>query len=134
MSPSAPRVTLDVEPVLPPPFRPWSRQLEPMLYRLFVPPQVDAGLSRARQAGPGAQFARALLESLNIASALDEADCKRIRTSGRAVIVANHPYGIVEGLIMAVVLDRVRPDWKILTNALLAGFREFGDYMLPVNP
>ena len=105
-----------------------------MLYRLFVPPQVDAGLSRARQAGPGAQFARALLESLNIAFALDEADCKRIPTSGRAVIVANHPYGIVEGLIMAVVLDRVRPDWKILTNALLAGFREFGDYMLSVNP
>jgi putative hemolysin len=95
---------------------------------------VDAGLSRARSAGPGAQFAKALLDSLNIAFAVDEADWRRIPTAGPLVIVANHPHGIAEGLVMAVLLDRVRPDWKILTNAQLAGVREFGEYMLPVNP
>jgi putative hemolysin len=101
---------------------------------LFVPPQVDAGLNLARSAGPGARFARALLDSLDIRFAVDEADCRRIPADGPVVIVANHPHGIAEGLVMSVLLDRVRPDWKILTNAQLAGVREFGDYMLPVNP
>jgi putative hemolysin len=134
MSPSASRVTIDVEPILPAPLRPWSRQLEPVFYRLFVPAQVDLGLSRARNAGPGARFARALLDALDIAFTVDEADCRRICAAGPAVIVANHPYGIAEGLILAVLLDRLRPDWKILTNAQLAGVREFGDHMMPVNP
>jgi putative hemolysin len=134
MSPSVDRVRLDVEPILPAPLRPWSRQLEPMLYRLFVPAKVDSGLRRARNAGQGAQFARSLLSCLGISFAWDDADAKRIPETGPAVIVANHPYGIAEGLIMAVLLDSVRPDWKILTNAQLAGVREFGEYMVPVDP
>jgi putative hemolysin len=134
MSPSVDRVRLDVKPILPPPLRPWSRQLEPVLYRLCVPSEVDSGLRHARHAGKGAQFARSLLSCLDISFAWDDADSKRIPAAGPAVIVANHPYGIAEGLIMAVLLDSVRPDWKILTNAQLAGVRELGDHMVPVDP
>jgi putative hemolysin len=134
MSPSVDRVRLDVRPILPPSLRQWSQQLEPTLYRLFVPSEVDSGLRRARHAGKGAQFARSLLSSLDISFAWDDAEAKRIPADGPAVIVANHPYGIAEGLIMAVLLDSVRPDWKILTNAQLAGVREFSDHMLPVDP
>jgi putative hemolysin len=134
MLPSVDRVRLDVEPILPSLLRPWSRQLEPVLYRLFVPADVDSGLRRARHAGRGAEFARSLLNCLGISFAWDEADAKRIPAAGPAVIVANHPYGIAEGLVMAVLLDCVRQDWKILANAQLAGFREFGDCMVPVDP
>jgi putative hemolysin len=48
--------------------------------------------------------------------------------------VSNHPYGIAEGLILAVLLDRVRPDWKILANVQLAGILEFREHILPVDP
>jgi putative hemolysin len=133
MSPSIDRARLDVEPMLPPLLRRWSQQLEPMLYRLFVPAEVDSGLRRARHAGTGARFASSLLNWLGISFVWDEADAKRIPAQGPAVIVANHPYGIAEGLVMAVLLASTRPDWKILANAQLAGIREFGDHMVPVD-
>ncbi|MCU1239131.1 MAG: hypothetical protein JWP63_7098 [Candidatus Solibacter sp.] len=58
----------------------------------------------------------------------------RFPAAGAAVVVANHPYGIVEGLILAAVLDRVRPDWTIMVNSMLAGVVPLLGRMIPVNP
>jgi len=132
-TPPAP-VPLDLTQILPPPLRPWSRQLEPVLYRLFVPEEVSSGLRHARSAGTGAQFVRSLLEYLDIRFQQEPADLARIPVTGPAVVVANHPFGIAEGLLLAVVLDRIRPDWKILTNSVLSGITEMREYLMPVNP
>src|SRR5215475_2214188 len=107
MQAPASRTPLSLVPVLPPALRPWADALQPALQRLLIPGPVLDCLEAARTGGAGAPFAARLLEALDIRFALDESDLLRIPTTGAAMAVANHPYGIVEGLILAVVLDRV---------------------------
>jgi len=56
----------------------------------------------------------------------------RIPKTGPVVVVANHPYGFVDGLVMADLVSRVRPDLKILTRAFFATLPEIDDNMVPV--
>jgi hypothetical protein len=49
-------------------------------------------------------------------------------------LVANHPFGLVEGAILSALLRRVRPDVKFLANLLLAGIPGLEDCLIPVDP
>jgi putative hemolysin len=51
---------------------------------------------------------------------------------GPVIVVANHPHGLVDGMVLAGLVNRVRPDFKILTRSLLTGIPEIADFMIPV--
>jgi putative hemolysin len=51
---------------------------------------------------------------------------------GPLVVVANHPHGLVDGMVMAEMVARVRPDFRILTRSLLSGIPEIEEFMIPV--
>ncbi|MCX8508895.1 MAG: acyltransferase, partial [Rhodobacteraceae bacterium] len=53
-----------------------------------------------------------------------------IPATGPLVIVANHPHGLVDGMIMAEIVNRVRSDFKILTRSLLTGIPEVEQFMI----
>lgn len=55
-----------------------------------------------------------------------------IPAAGPLVIVANHPHGLVDGMVMAEIVCRVRSDFKILTRSLLTGIPEIEEFMIPV--
>ncbi|MGB3147378.1 MAG: lysophospholipid acyltransferase family protein [Paracoccaceae bacterium] len=61
-----------------------------------------------------------------------EEEIRRIPASGPVVVVANHPHGLVDGMVMAEIVCRVRPDFKILTRSLLTGIPEVEQFMIPV--
>lgn len=56
----------------------------------------------------------------------------RIPKTGPVVVVANHPHGLVDGLVMARLVMQVRGDFKILTRSLLTGIEEIAYHMVPV--
>lgn len=56
----------------------------------------------------------------------------RIPATGAVVLVANHPHGLVDGMIIAELVSRVRPDFRILTRSLLTGIPEIEEFMIPV--
>ena len=61
-----------------------------------------------------------------------EAEIRRIPASGPVIIVANHPHGLVDGMVLAELIGRVRTDYRILTRSLLTGIPEIEQFMIPV--
>lgn len=57
---------------------------------------------------------------------------RRIPATGPLVVVANHPHGLVDGMILAELVGRVRTDYRILVRSLLAGVDEIAHFMIPV--
>ena len=56
----------------------------------------------------------------------------RIPATGPVIVVANHPHGLVDGMVLAELIGRVRTDYKILTRSLLTGIPEIEQFMIPV--
>jgi putative hemolysin len=56
----------------------------------------------------------------------------RIPATGPLVVVSNHPSGLVDGMVLAEMVNRVRSDFKILTRSLLTGIPEVEEFMIPV--
>lgn len=79
-------------------------------------------------------FCEKLLASLNIQVELDDADRARVPAQGPVVVVANHPFGMIEGAILAALLLRVRPDVKFMANQLLASIPELREHLILVDP
>jgi putative hemolysin len=61
-------------------------------------------------------------------------DQVRIPASGAVLVVANHPYGVLDGAILTVLLTRVRSDVKVLTNSLLGDIPELRKHCIFVDP
>lgn len=58
----------------------------------------------------------------------------RIPKEGPLVIASNHPFGGIEGVILARAISQVRPDLKVLANKGLGIFSELSDYFIFTNP
>lgn len=53
--------------------------------------------------------------------------------TGPLVVVANHPFGVLDGVVMGHLIAKVRPDFRILTNAVLYRAEEIRSHLLPVD-
>lgn len=58
----------------------------------------------------------------------------KIPKTGPVVIASNHPFGGIEGVILARLIGEVRPDLKVLANKSLGIFKEISDYFIFTNP
>lgn len=75
-----------------------------------------------------------LLASLDIRYECSPADLKRIPSKGPAIVVANHPMGLADGVIMGALLESVRPDIRFMANSLLMAVPQLRNYVIPVDP
>ncbi|MEQ8896516.1 MAG: lysophospholipid acyltransferase family protein [Roseovarius sp.] len=86
-----------------------------------------------RGAPTGQPFWRAALDTMGIPLETPQSEIDNIPPDGPVVVVANHPHGLVDGMILADLIGRRRTDYKILTRALLTGIDEVAaSYMIPV--
>lgn len=79
-------------------------------------------------------FMDRVLDVMNIELAVAEADLERIPSKGAVVVVANHPFGGIEGIILGALLRSVRPDVKLMANFLLKSVPDLHDSMIFVDP
>jgi putative hemolysin len=80
----------------------------------------------------GPPFWPKAIEHMGIRLNTPPEEIARIPAKGPLVVVANHPHGLVDGMIMAEMINRVRPDFRILTRSLLTGIPEVAEFMIPV--
>ena len=88
-----------------------------------MPPTENAG-----------QFLQAVLDVFNVRYSISESDRAHIPTQGPVVVVANHPFGALEGVIIASLLLSVRPDVRIVANYILERVPEIRHLFLSVDP
>ena len=121
--------------LLPGPLKRLARPLDPALLKLFVPEELVRSYSASRLDGQtAAQFAEGMLRQLQIGYEASASDLSRIPTSGAAMIVANHPFGLLEGFILIDLLEKIRPDYRIVANGMLSTTPALREKVFFVNP
>lgn len=83
---------------------------------------------------PGEDFISALFSHLDVKLEVDPADLEHVPQTGGVAIVANHPYGAIDGLAMLHVLRERRPDLKVMANFMLQQLDPLRERFIGVNP
>ncbi|MBS0388805.1 MAG: lysophospholipid acyltransferase family protein [Proteobacteria bacterium] len=78
-------------------------------------------------------FARQTLDELGVSFSLSPAELQQVPAAGGVIIVANHPFGGIDGLIAITALCTRRPDLKLLANGMLARLQPLHDMVLPID-
>jgi len=74
------------------------------------------------------------LRELDLYTDVHDSDLERVPERGPLVVVANHPHGIVDGLLLAALLRRKRPDLRVLGNRWLNKMPALRGLVLDVDP
>ena len=73
------------------------------------------------------------LDRLGIAINLQREQYAHIPKTGRVVAVSNHPYGVIDGLVLCALMAEVREDYKIITHRVLRQAPAVMDKILPID-
>ena len=91
-----------VEPVareffgsLPAPVASWLKPFQPALSSLLIPPRLSGSLEQAASSSHDVPFPSRMLKSMNVSCVCEPEAGSRIQGSGAAIVVANHPFGML---------------------------------------
>jgi putative hemolysin len=73
-------------------------------------------------------FSRMFLDALNVRIELAGAPLQTIPKTGPLVVVANHPLGLLDGMVVDTALRCVRPDVAVMAHSLMAAIPEYREH------
>ena len=82
----------------------------------------------------GREFADHLLENMNITINVAPEQLENIPKEGGFVLVSNHPFGGIEGVMLLSAIAKVRPDFKVMANFILSHIPNLKECFFAVNP
>lgn len=75
-------------------------------------------------------------EALAISQArldFDDAPLTRIPQNTPVIFIANHPFGVLDGLVMCNIALRLQRDFRVVINSLLCQDRDLAPHFLPID-
>lgn len=82
-------------------------------------PQLNALYQTIQNLSHEEDFLDRVIEAMQVGYRVSDEDLARIPKSGPCVVVANHPFGAIEGVLLMLLLARVRPDFKVMGTYFL---------------
>src|ERR1700761_3180282 len=82
---------------------------------------------------PGEDFWSAAVRRLELKLDYNKEALAAWPKEGPLVVVANHPFGVLDGLLICHLVAKVRKDFRVLTNAVLLRAEEVKEFLLPVD-
>lgn len=81
----------------------------------------------------GTEFVEQVLAYFNVSYLVRDSERENIPFSGRAVLIANHPIGSIDGLALIKMVNDIRRDVKVVVNSILMTLKPLESLLLPVN-
>jgi putative hemolysin len=110
-----------------------SPALRQLVSRLLAVDRLQECLREVLARGHGELSFEDVLRVLRVRVEVSEPELARIPREGPVLVVANHPFGLLEGPVLGSILVRRRPDIKFLANRVLALAPVVRDYVIPID-
>lgn len=104
-----------------------------LLMQLLKLNKVNNLYSKTRDKS-GVDFINAVIEHLEFEYDVKPDDLKRIPVDKPFIVVANHPFGGVDALILVKIFTELCPNFKAMGNFILQKVDPIKDLIFPVNP
>jgi putative hemolysin len=120
------------EPKLGPIAKPLFRLVWPLLRRHsgFIP--ADHCYGTGVTYGDG-QVERGCLDGGGYAWNVSDEDLQKIPSEGPVLVISNHPFGMADGVLQAMLVGLVRPDCRQIVNKMLLMFPRLAERYIAVN-
>jgi putative hemolysin len=111
-----------------------SRCVIRLIERLSGQPRIRRLYEEYRRRNrPPDRFWDDALEALQLTLRMNRPGAAAIPARGPLIIIANHPYGVIDGIILCGLVARRRSDFQILTHRVLHQAPEIRDHIIPVD-
>jgi putative hemolysin len=120
----------------------YSTQDQPLIQRAVIQAIEKIGGQRKlkklyvehqRNVDAGEDFFESAVRILNLRVEYDRRALEAVPATGPVVFIANHPYGVLDGITLTWLARKVRPDVKVLANSVLCQAPEAAQHLLPVD-
>lgn len=82
---------------------------------------------------PGESFWDSAVKRLELKLVYDETKLRAWPRTGPLVVVSNHPFGVLDGVVLCHLVSKVRNDFLVLINSVLYRAEEIRPYLLPID-
>lgn len=106
------------------------RSLENMTGRLKLIRMADG---YDREVAAGRDFWQVMAERYRLSLDIVSGSLAAIPREGPLLLIANHPYGILDGLMLGLILSRTRGDFRIVAHEVFRKAAELDRVVLPID-
>jgi putative hemolysin len=86
-----------------------------------------------RRGRPPELFWEDAIAALELRVEIVRGSIQALASTGPQIVIANHPYGVIDGIIICHLVSQVRKDYKVMTHSILYQAPEVRSHIIPID-
>ena len=86
-----------------------------------------------RRSRPPELFWEDAIAALKLQVEIVRGSIQALAPTGPQIVIANHPYGVIDGIIICHLVSQVRKDYKVMTHSILYQAPEVRSHIIPID-